>query len=90
MLSSFRADIGFWDTSTRHEDLIVRPRDLQDGATPAGNNVALDVLMTLADLTMDDRYREPVDQLLTAMSAAMAEHPYGLWLLAGSSGASAG
>ncbi|HYJ13491.1 MAG TPA: thioredoxin domain-containing protein [Thermomicrobiales bacterium] len=75
ILTSFRADIGFWDTSIRHQDLIVRPRDLQDGATPSGNSVALDVLLTLADLTMDDRYREPVEPLLTAMSVAMAEHP---------------
>jgi uncharacterized protein YyaL (SSP411 family) len=75
MLSLFRADIGFWDTSLRHEDLIVRPRDLQDGATPSGNSVALDALLTVADLTMEDRYRHPVDPLLTAMSAAMAEHP---------------
>ena len=72
MLTLFRADLGFWDTSIGHEDLIVRPRELQDGATPSGNSVALDVLMTLADLTMEDTYREPVEPLLNAMSAAMA------------------
>ena len=37
-LSRFRSDDGgFYDTSDDHEDLIVRPRNMQDNVTPSGN-----------------------------------------------------
>jgi hypothetical protein len=39
---------GFYDTGRDHETLITRPRDFFDNATPAGNSVALDVLLRLA------------------------------------------
>jgi len=66
---------GFFDTSADHERLIIRPRELQDGAIPCGNSVAIDVLMTLAHLRIDDRISNYVDSLLSALAAPMAEHP---------------
>ncbi len=74
-LDHFVADIGFWDTADYQERLVVRPRDLQDGATPSGNSMMLDVLLQLHDLTLDERYLAPVQPLLERFASAMAEHP---------------
>ncbi len=42
---------GFFDTGSDHEQLITRPRELFDNATPSGTSVAVDVLMRLSVLT---------------------------------------
>ena len=34
---------GFYDTSAQHDQLAIRPRELQDGATPSGSSTASDV-----------------------------------------------
>ena len=75
VLAHFTAQSGFWDTADYHEQLVVRPRDVQDGATPSGNSMMLDVLLQLHDLTLDERYLAPVDPMLRQFSAAMGEHP---------------
>ena len=33
-------DGGFYDTSDDHEQLILRPKDVQDNAVPSGNAMA--------------------------------------------------
>src|SRR5262249_15891974 len=38
----------FFDTATDHEQLILRPRDFFDNATPSGNSLAADALLRLA------------------------------------------
>jgi len=41
------AQNAFFDTAAGHEQLIVRPRDFFDNATPSGNSLAADVLLRL-------------------------------------------
>ncbi len=48
---------GFFFTGKSHENLIVRSKDYFDNATPSGNSVAADVLLRLAVLTDNERYR---------------------------------
>ena len=49
MLARFSdPDGGFFDTAEDAEALVVRPRSLQDGATPSGNATAAAVLLRLA------------------------------------------
>ncbi|MBA2469095.1 MAG: thioredoxin domain-containing protein [Chloroflexia bacterium] len=66
---------GFFDTGQDHEQLIIRPRELQDGAIPCGNSVAIDVLLTLVHLREDDRSSGYVNALLSSIATPMAEHP---------------
>ncbi len=66
---------GFFDTSRDHEQLIIRPRELQDGAIPCGNSVAIDVLLTLTHLREDTDFDDYVEPLLSSLASPMAEHP---------------
>ena len=68
---------GFFDTSTDHETLIVRPKDLFDNATPSGNSVAADVLLRLALLTDRAEYREAAEGVLRLLQNAMVRYPLG-------------
>jgi len=69
--------VGFFDTSTTHEKLIARPRELQDGATPSGNAVMANLLLRLAAMTEREEYTTTAQQLLEAMVRPMTEQPIG-------------
>ena len=73
---------GFYDTSDDHEDLIHRPKDVQDNAVPSGNAMAATVLLTLSLFTGKGDYWELAEQMVGAMGAAMAQYPTGFaqWL----------
>ncbi len=85
MITHFQAPGGgFYDTSDDHETLIIRPRDLQDNATPSGNAMSITALLKLAGLTNDMRYVDIAHQALTEMQPMMAQYPlgFGQWLQA--------
>ncbi len=66
---------GFFDTGSDHEALISRPKDSMDNATPAGNSVAVDVLLRLAAFTGEEEYRQRADDYLRPVADVMAQHP---------------
>jgi uncharacterized protein len=68
---------GFFDTGIEHEQLISRPRDLQDGATPSGNAVAASILLKLATMTSNEEYQRRAIGILGMMARPMAEQPTG-------------
>ena len=68
---------GFFDTSSDHEQLITRPKDLFDNATPSGNAVAADVLLRLSVLTDNDAYRAAAQGVLALLQEPMARYPLG-------------
>ena len=68
---------GFYDTSSDHERLVSRPRDVSDNATPAGNSVAVEVLLRLAVLFGDERHRERARQVLESLAEPMERLPLG-------------
>ncbi len=75
-LAHFRAeDGGFFDSSDRHEQLIARPRSLQDNATPAGTSVIARVLLRLAAYTGVDEYSTAAQRSLAMLTAAVREYP---------------
>jgi uncharacterized protein len=68
---------GFFDTAAEHEQLIVRPRDTGDNATPSGNSVAADVLLRLAQIFDEPVYRERALAVLSGMTLFMERYPTG-------------
>jgi len=75
---------GFYDTPRDGEQLIVRPRDVQDNATPSGNAMAVTALLRLAALTGEGRYREAAERALATVGDVLARYPTGFaqWLIA--------
>ncbi len=75
---------GFYDTADDGERLIVRPRDVQDNATPSGGAMATTVLVRLAALTGDARYRAAADAALATVAGVIARYPtaFAQWLCA--------
>ncbi|MBW2507020.1 MAG: thioredoxin domain-containing protein [Deltaproteobacteria bacterium] len=77
---------GFFDTSDDHEQLIHRPKDLQDNAVPSGSSVAATVLLKLSLLTGNQDYWQLAEQSVEAMTKLMRQYPtgFGQWLNAAS------
>ena len=77
-------DGGFFDTASDHERLVARPKDIQDNATPSGNATATLVLLRLASLTGDERYRAAADGAIRTVLPFLARHPtaFAKWLAA--------
>ena len=88
MLKHFRDpdNGGFFDTSDDHEQLIHRPKDLQDNAVPSGNSMAASVLLKLSLLTGKGDYWQVAEQSVGAMTKFMSQYPsgFGQWLNAAS------
>jgi uncharacterized protein YyaL (SSP411 family) len=47
----------FFDTARDAEQLITRPRDVTDNATPSGTSLAVELLLHLSELQQDAEYR---------------------------------
>jgi uncharacterized protein YyaL (SSP411 family) len=74
-------DGGYFDTADDHETLIVRPKDIQDNATPSGNALAAHALLILAALSGKGRYQDLAEQALGGRQSLMARYPtaFGMW-----------
>ena len=68
-------DGGFFLRGKDEEPLIVRAKELYDGATPSGNSVALLVLLRLAHLTGDQKPAKLAQQALERFAPAAAQAP---------------
>jgi len=84
MIEQFADEVGFFDTSADHEELIARPKDLYDNATPSANAVAAEVLLRLSLLTGEDAYWDRAVASLERLAgvAARAPQAFARWLCA--------
>ena len=75
---------GFYDTRHDHPDLIIRPQESQDNATPSGASLAVQALMQMAAYTGEDRYYQLASSTLAPMQGMLAAYPtaFGSWLSA--------
>ncbi len=77
MLDRFReGDKGpFFDTPEDHGDLILRPREVQDGPTPSGNAAAALLLAGLGRLTGEERWLAAARSALEPVAGMMEAYP---------------
>ncbi len=77
-------DGGFFDTPHDGEKLLIRPKDIQDNATPSGNSLACEALIKLAAFTDEGKYRDLAETSLRLISGYVLRYPlgFGRWLSA--------
>ncbi|MDX6505483.1 MAG: uncharacterized protein QOG06_127, partial [Gaiellaceae bacterium] len=68
---------GFFQTSSDHEQLVARRKDLDDNPIPAGSSSAAYGLLRLAALTGEASYRERAESVLLLVGAFAPSHPQG-------------
>ncbi len=75
---------GFFDTSKDSEELLLRPKDLQDNATPSGNALACEALLKLAAFTDHGRYRDLAEKSISLVANDALRYPtsFARWLSA--------
>ena len=66
---------GLFTTAEDAEALVVRQKDLADGATPSANSTAAIALFRLAALTGEQRYANQADRILQLLAAAVEKSP---------------
>lgn len=66
---------GFYDTSDDHEVLVVRPRSVQDNATPSGNSMIVHQLLRLAAYTGEARYEQAARDALGLLAELLKHYP---------------
>ncbi|MBI2500191.1 MAG: thioredoxin domain-containing protein [Deltaproteobacteria bacterium] len=80
-----REDELFWDaqgggyffTSPEEKELVIRKKEVHDGAIPSGNSVAALNLLRLHALTAEPGYLEKARQLFESISAEITRYPMG-------------
>jgi uncharacterized protein YyaL (SSP411 family) len=65
---------GFYDTADDAEQLVRRPQDPTDNATPAGQSAAAGALLTYAAYTGSGRHREAAEQALGVYGLLADQH----------------
>jgi uncharacterized protein len=73
---------GWFDTAADAEALIVRPKELQDGATPSGGAAASAVFLRLAEFTGEGHHREVAERATGLVERLAVRHPraFAAWL----------
>ncbi|HEV3227355.1 MAG TPA: thioredoxin domain-containing protein, partial [Acidimicrobiales bacterium] len=66
---------GLFTTGHDGEQLVARPKDLLDNATPAANSLAAVGLLRLGALTGVGRYRKRADDILRLLGGVAGQHP---------------
>jgi uncharacterized protein len=66
---------GFYSTSTDHEELIARRKEVGDHPIPSGNSSAALGLLRLAALTGEGRYAQQAEAVLSLFSEPAIRHP---------------
>jgi uncharacterized protein YyaL (SSP411 family) len=85
MLANFTDPAGgFFDTRLDQENLIIRPKDLQDNATPCGNALAAMALLQLGTYQGQAEWRMLAAQMFSGILSAAGRYPtaFSFWLCA--------
>jgi uncharacterized protein YyaL (SSP411 family) len=66
---------GYFFSADDAEELLVRQKEVYDGAMPSGNSVAMANLVLLGELTGDTKYTQRADAVASAFSADVKRMP---------------
>jgi uncharacterized protein YyaL (SSP411 family) len=66
---------GFFFTSDFSEELIIRKKEIYDGAIPSGNSVQLMNLVRLYRITGDIRFKNVIEEIIRCFSGSINEYP---------------
>ena len=83
MIARFADDSGgFYDTSVDGEPLLIRPKDMQDDATPSGNALAAEALLRLAAFTGREDFRTRAESAIKMALPMAVRYPtaFARWL----------
>ncbi|MCB2209956.1 thioredoxin domain-containing protein [bacterium] len=75
---------GFFDTPAGADPLLIRPKEMQDNATPSGNALAVEVLLKMAAFSENEEWRKLAEKALSLTAGQAADYPlaFGRWLSA--------
>lgn len=85
MIDQFQdPDGGFFDTTRAAETVLLRPKDLQDNATPSGNALATAALLKMAAFSENEEWLHLAEESLAQVAGMVAAYPtaFGRWLAA--------
>jgi len=85
MVTHFKdPDDGFFDTRDDHETLLIRPKDIQDNATPSGNALAATALLQITTYGEKSEWRDMVERMFSSNLEIILRHPmaFAQWLCA--------
>jgi hypothetical protein len=85
MIARFQdQDGGFFDTRDDHENLIMRPKDMRDNATPSGNSLATTALFELAAYSGNSGWYDVAADAAGSQQEFAKKHPlaFSQWLCA--------
>lgn len=68
---------GYFQTSSQSEKLIVRQKEIYDGAIPSGNSVMAHNLLRLAHLTANTEFSDSAASIFKAFSNQVTRYPSG-------------
>jgi hypothetical protein len=66
---------GLFDTASDAEELVMRPKEAYDGATPSANSVALELFSRLFLLTGDLSWKERAQAIVDAFAPRVLRYP---------------
>ena len=74
----------FFDTAHDQPDLLLRPQEIQDNATPSGGSLAALALLQMAAYTGEGRYHDLAAYSLSPLQEMLGAYPsgFGSWLSA--------
>ena len=72
---------GFFLTAVDGEKLLVRPKEIYDGAIPSGNSVMALNLARLSKITTNSKYEKKLSRLFSAFAGFLEQNPQGAEVL---------
>jgi uncharacterized protein YyaL (SSP411 family) len=73
----------WYDTASDHEQLLVRPREVTDNATPSGTSLVAELLLLWSQLDEEPEWRSMAETIVSRVGEAIGVYPQALGHIAG-------